>query len=281
MTISYMLIHVLLIVHMFNLIGIVMKKINFILLAMMGLVVLFSSCSADSELNRVNIDSPIVKTWSLDYKYDWISSSEYALVSNPINIYLKKKDRVELEDFTLNLGNSNISLYEVQEVTGKYLSDVFMFLVNTISFRNNGKVAVLTKPLGDSSNDIMNWLQVPVVYANYSLYAQNQLAIKIDAQAIIENAYIMRQNVKDVLLKVFSKSLIVNYKLEDNKLKLSFETEFLKAKLKEVLEVIETYPDPHLINAPEISNILDQVPRILDQLEVFEIDLCLKTSIYN
>ena len=281
MTISYMLIHVLLIVHMFNLIGIVMKKINFILLAMMGLVVLFSSCSADSELNRVNIDSPIVKTWSLDYKYDWISSSEYALVSNPINIYLKKKDRVELEDFTLNLGNSNISLYEVQEVTGKYLSDVFMFLVNTISFRNNGKVAVLTKPLGDSSNDIMNWLQVPVVYANYSLYAQNQLAIKIDAQAIIENAYIMRQNVKDVLLKVFSKSLIVNYKLEDNKLKLSFETEFLKAKLKEVLEVIETYPDPHLINAPEISNILDQVPRILDQLEVFEIDLRLKTSIYN
>lgn len=281
MTISYMLIHVLLIVHMFNLIGIVMKKINFILLAMMGLVVLFSSCSADSELNRVNIDSPIVKTWSLDYKYDWISSSEYALVSNPINIYLKKKDRVELEDFTLNLGNSNISLYEVQEVTGKYLSDVFMFLVNTISFRNNGKVAVLTKPLGDSSNDIMNWLQVPVVYANYSLYAQNQLAIKIDAQAIIENAYIMRQNVKDVLLKVFSKSLIVNYKLEDNKLKLSFETEFLKAKLKEVLEVIETYPDPHLINAPEISNILDQLPRILDQLEVFEIDLCLKTSIYN
>lgn len=281
MTISYMLIHVLLIVHMFNLIGIVMKKINFILLAMMGLVVLFSGCSTDSELNRVNIDSPIVKTWSLDYKYDWISSSEYALVSNPINIYLKKKDRVELEDFTLNLGNSNISLYEVQEVTGKYLSDVFMFLVNTISFRNNGKVAVLTKPLGDSSNDIMNWLQVPVVYANYSLYAQNQLAIKIDAQAIIENAYIMRQNVKDVLLKVFSKSLIVNYKLEDNKLKLSFETEFLKAKLKEVLEVIETYPDPHLINAPEISNILDQLPRILDQLEVFEIDLCLKTSIYN
>lgn len=281
MTISYMLIHVLLIVHMFNLIGIVMKKINFILLAMMGLVVLFSGCSTDSELNRVNIDSPIVKTWSLDYKYDWISSSEYALVSNPINIYLKKKDRVELEDFTLNLGNSNISLYEVQEVTSKYLSDVFMLLVNTISFRNNGKIGVLTKPLGESSNDIMGWLQIPVIYASYSLYATDQLAIKIDAQLIIDNAYVYREDVKDVLIKVFSKSLIVNYKLEDNKLRLSFDTEFLKAKVKEVLNILETYPEPHLVNAPEILNVLEQLPRILDQLETFEIDLRLKTSIYN
>lgn len=75
---------------------------------------------------------------------------------------------------------------------------------------------------------------------------------------------------------MFAKDLIVNYLIIADKLRLSFDLEFLAPKFRQIYTLLNQYPEQTLITEPEIYSILDQMTILIDKLELFEINLQLK-----
>ena len=81
-----------------------MNKIIIRLVAVLSLVVLFSSCSSDDESRKVvNINSPIVQKWKLDSRSVNASSDAPMLV----NIAFKVREDINVENLYLTVFHDN------------------------------------------------------------------------------------------------------------------------------------------------------------------------------
>ena len=242
-----------------------MKNIVLKLVAVLSLVVLFTSCSSDDKSKKVvNINSPIVQKWKLDNR-SVNASSETPML---INIAFKVREDINVENLYLTVFGEYFDLFQIEETCEDYLSQVVKTIFKSIAFRKDGIVTVLYND--DSLFERYR------KYATYSLLSSSQLALNIDTDVLIKEASIDREEVKEVLAKVFAKDLIVNYQIETDKLRLSFDLDFLAPKFREIYALLNQYPDQTLIIEPEIHSILDQLNILIDKLESFEINLQLK-----
>lgn len=246
-----------------------MKKIIFGLVAVLSLVFLFMNCSSDDESRKmVSIDSPIVGKWRFDQGYGGGGSSSAPLV----NISFKTREGVNDDDLLLTVFGEKIQFEDLVEVSEQYISQVVAALFKTVFFRKDGKISVIY-------NDD-NLFEIPIRYASYRVLSSTQLAVNIDTDVLVKEAWVAREDVAEVLKAVFDSDLIVNYELVGEKLRLSMNQEFLNPKIREIEKILNQYPGNSLIVDVDVASILDQINKIMGKLESYEINLRLKDLVW-
>lgn len=260
-----------------------MKKNLFTLLTVFGLAGLFSACSSDGDktIDLVEIAGPaeIIGAWKLDVEYQPDEEGWFdVMVVMPLSMKWERKEGVEDKDFSVHVMNTDIIGEDAANLGGTFMSESLLKVLNKITFHSD---VTITAEYADGSKDGSEeavdiiWKESSKSLVSYHYKSKTQILVDLHLDEIIREADIKDQKMIDLMEEFLSEPIPVNYKRTDNKLSLYLGLDFLGPILDKMLPLVKDLPLDEAMKTM-VNGIVDQIPGLMENTEVFEISLNLK-----